>query len=288
MRLLAIASFLLACTIGRAETIYLKNGTILKGSIVEMSETNITLSTADMGTLVIKRRSVSSIIDFVESPAPKPTTPEEAPPTPPVSPPAPAPVQQSVNINNASSIPPQVISQNESPKKIDQGHLYSNLSLGYTGIKLDSETYRFPTLHWDVLSYRTPSGSSFAFFAEGGKDEDDLSVYRGAGIKADWAMARSRFSYGTSTLSFGFHGGFGKFETQSKYYYSRYLRHSQRYQSYNNVGVKGPMFGAQLVYNYLADDKLGFQVGASGSRVFTEENDKGDIVSGFGGISIVF
>ena len=69
----------------QAETIYLKNGTILKGAIVEMSETNITLSTSDLGTVIIKRRSVAKIQDISNvSPAPVVAPPVQTlPPQPP-------------------------------------------------------------------------------------------------------------------------------------------------------------------------------------------------------------
>ena len=166
---------------------------------------------------------------------------------------------------------------------LDNGHLHSNLAVGYTRAKIDDETFSMPSVHWDVLSFRTPSGSSFGLYAAAGKSDE--ASFSSGGIKADWALARTRFHNGASSLSFGINGGSTKFEEdidhQYRYYYEYY------YGYMGESSASGPSAGAQLVYNYLSDDSFGFQVGVIGSRLF-DDSINVDIVSGFGGISLVF
>jgi hypothetical protein len=71
-----------------AETIQLKDGTIIRGSIATMDEQVVTIDTSDLGRVTIKRRNIQSIRDGVESPAnSKPD----------------APVNMNININNQQS-----------------------------------------------------------------------------------------------------------------------------------------------------------------------------------------
>jgi hypothetical protein len=54
-----------------AETINLKNGSVIKGSIVEMNETDIIIDTSDLGQVKVNRRTVRSITDQTQENAGK-------------------------------------------------------------------------------------------------------------------------------------------------------------------------------------------------------------------------
>ncbi len=276
---------------GRGETVYLKNGTVLQGAIVEMSETNITLSTSDLGTIIIKRRSVASISDgqyarhgtaLPQANVPQPAPPKSAPvPPSPLQAAAPSavPIQQDITINNGK-VSGTSSTNSALAAASDRGHLHSNLAVGYSGVRIGNDRLRMSSIHWDVLSFRTPSGSSFGLFASAGRGDD--GSFSTGGIKSDWALTRTRFAQGASSLSFGLHGGVSQVvykEAWSFPYYPMYYD--------QEVKAHGPSFGGQLAYNFLSDHDFGFQVGISATRVFDDDREI-DLASGFGGISIVF
>jgi len=64
-----IAALLTFSHTARAETIQLKDGTVVKGSIATMDEQNVTVDTADLGRVTIKRRNIQAIKDGAENPA---------------------------------------------------------------------------------------------------------------------------------------------------------------------------------------------------------------------------
>lgn len=74
---LVLAAVLLSRpVVSDGEEVILKNGTVLSGSIVQMTETDVTIDTADMGQVVVKRRTVQSISDGVNTKVPLPQTPQ--------------------------------------------------------------------------------------------------------------------------------------------------------------------------------------------------------------------
>ena len=213
-------------------------------------------------------------------------------PTPPPQPdPQPEPRQVPSQINQeihiqqpqstAPTIQPTTQTLSKTHSQADKGHLHSSVGIGYTSIMYEDDQINMPTLHVDLLSYRSPSGSSFAVFGLAG--ENSTSRYSAADIKADWALSRTRFAGGASTLSFGFSGGVSSLDIdETDYYYQYYY-----YWDDTSTSESGPAWGAQLVYNYLSDNSFGFQVGVSGLSSLSNNTELVS-ASGFGGISIVF
>jgi hypothetical protein len=80
-----------------AETVRLKNGTVVRGAIVQMNETDLTVDTADMGQITVKRRAVQSFGDEAADAAPALVTVAAGAASAPA---AGAPVGISINNNN--------------------------------------------------------------------------------------------------------------------------------------------------------------------------------------------
>ena len=68
LRLVLITLVASGATAALAETVTLRNGTVIVGSIVEMTETEVVLDTADLGRMRLKRRTVRNIADRDVSP----------------------------------------------------------------------------------------------------------------------------------------------------------------------------------------------------------------------------
>jgi preprotein translocase subunit YajC len=64
-KLALLASMALPSTLALTEVVTLKNGSVLKGSIVQMTENDITIETSDMGQVVVKRRAVQTLNDGI-------------------------------------------------------------------------------------------------------------------------------------------------------------------------------------------------------------------------------
>lgn len=105
--------FLTICPHGTAETIKLKNGSVVQGSIVEMNETDVVVDTADMGQVRLKRRAVESITDGPGVAG----SGGEAKPTSPVN----------ININNSQQNDQKVVQKNE--QRVEQ-HVEQNVEGG--------------------------------------------------------------------------------------------------------------------------------------------------------------
>lgn len=124
----------------RAETITLKNGTVLKGTIEQMTEADVTIVADDIGKLLVKRSTIQSINNSAE-------------------------VSQGASTAAGSAGSPAG-SDNSAPMlsgSLGVGLGEMQFMLGTTNFKIKDG----PAVHWDVLNYRFYDGLSFGIVGDG-------------------------------------------------------------------------------------------------------------------------
>lgn len=287
-----------------AETVKLKNGTVLHGSIVQMTESELTIDTADMGQIQVKRRAIQGFEDD--------STPVAAPTLPPslvASAPAAAPVGISINNNNnntntatssssssaaATAAPPAVVPVPEqtvarpAPEPTDKqslGFVFGSLGAGVSYIRtkgndegessdLGNATWSraMPTLHWDLLGYRWDGGFSLTAFVQGTRKDEygatSRDWYQG-GLRADYAFGQHQTRYGSGAVYLGLGVGQMTMTTKEKQTDSDY----GYYSSYPwpstrilEIERKGQGGTAKLAYQVLGSSGLGLDLGLSLSQ----------------------
>ena len=124
----------------RAETITLKNGTVIKGTIEQMTEADVTIVADDIGKLLVKRSTIQSINNSAE-------------------------VSQGASTAAGSAGSPAG-SDNSAPMlsgSLGVGLGEMQFMLGTTNFKIKDG----PAVHWDVLNYRFYDGLSFGIVGDG-------------------------------------------------------------------------------------------------------------------------
>ena len=157
-----------------AETINLKNGSSIKGSIVEMNETEIIIDTADMGRLTIKRRTVKSITDGESENTSSPNINVN--------------VNQNVDQNNQQENNQTVNVEAKADDSLRQWEdgIFGRLAFGNAGLEasLDGETVKEGPigalsstfgLAWDIVGYRSADWWAISFSIAGGNDNNDFN-----------------------------------------------------------------------------------------------------------------
>lgn len=285
-----------------AESILLKNGTTIKGSVVEMNETDATVDTADMGRIVIKRRAIQSMTDGVDNP----TSPAVAGAPANAAPSAmPLIVNNNNNNNNnnaASSAapvvqPPQIetpaavassdLKQAKTASATYGEHLSAQLGFGYSKLQLTlSGTQRprdvsdGPGIHIVPFRYKTNEGITLALVGDGmfhsGRDSNTWTKMGHAGGSVGWSSDMP--SAGNAGGSWSINGTYGygavvtkaksiQIESYSDSYpvgtISGYHDTSDQASSYETKVFTGALAGVNASYTYYAADGLGFDLGAS-------------------------
>lgn len=245
IRILNIAmtgALLVPASVALTETIVLKNGSVIKGSIVQMTETDVTIETSDMGQVVVKRRTIQSINDGVVS------TPEVGVAQPPVvatSPAAGAPLVINNNNNNnnnnsnnnAVSAAPAAAAQEKPTDPVVQASkvqdlgdstlLGGQLSFGYglVGVSMPDRTARYsggPAIHWIPLSYRFSNGLTLSAVGDGivpsnrdsVKGDSIQMLHAGGGL--GWTSAPPQAGSGGGIWAMNLTYGYGKMIVEQK------------------------------------------------------------------------
>ena len=268
---------------GLSETVILKNGNVLKGSIAEMSEENLIIDTADMGRITVKRRAIQSIRDGDEGLATQ--TEQKGGPV-------------NININNSQTNDQKVdqksdqkVTQNqevserneqqtgvkEDKKRDWQSGVFGRLTLGVgsTSLKFNGKDIKEGPfadfganggMHWDILGYRSDSWWSLSLFGESyfiasqGQFNDLKRSASFVGGRADLNFFRKVNSNGgLSQYYFGIALGTADASLENKS------------GSDSKIKFSGNATGIAFGYDYLSGSRLGFTVGLS---AFSAELDK--------------
>ncbi|WP_218110205.1 hypothetical protein [Oligoflexus tunisiensis] len=197
-----------------AETVKLKNGSVLKGVIVEMNQTDLVIDTAEMGRVTVKRYTIQNISDDASTGS----------------------TGTVINVNNSNQVEQkneqtnsQVNTQTmqggkdqEEPRRWRQGlqgrFLISQESARF---KQKSETLDFPKnysgLDWDLIGFR--SESWWAVYLNlvtqsVTRDSVDYSL-SGTSIRLDWNAFKNVNGDTLSLVYFGIAVGTGYLETET-------------------------------------------------------------------------
>lgn len=211
MRLLFIASALLISEGVMAETVKLKNGTVLKGVIVEMNQTDLVIDTAEMGRVTVKRYTIQNISDDNASGSSGTV----------------------INVNNSNHVEQkneQTNSQvnHNSGKDRDEARRWRQgiqgrfiISQESASFKQKSEALDFPKAYtgidWDLIGFRSESWWAVYLNATSQSTTRNSMDYNlgGAGIRLDWNAFKSVNGDTLSLLHFGIGVGSGSIEMET-------------------------------------------------------------------------
>jgi hypothetical protein len=211
MKLLFIASFLMISGSLMAETVKLKNGTVLKGVIVEMNQTDLVIDTAEMGRVTVKRYTIQNISDDNAGGSSGTV----------------------INVNNSNHVEQknqQTNSQvnNQSSRDRDDARRWHQgiqgrflVSQESAQFKQKSEALDFPKAYtgidWDLIGFRSESWWAIylnAVSQSTTRNEMDYNL-GGAGIRLDWNAFKSVNGDTLSLLYFGIGVGSGSITMES-------------------------------------------------------------------------
>jgi hypothetical protein len=195
-----------------AETVKLKNGTVLKGVIVEMNQTDLIIDTAEMGRVTVKRYTIQKIGD------------DEA-----ASPGAGGTV---INVNNSNQVEQtnsQVNNQTaDSGKDKTEARRWRqgiqgrfNFSQEAVDLKQKNEILDFPKsytgVNWDLIGFRSESWWAVYFEVSSQSMTKDNVDYRVGGgiIRLDWNAIKSVNGDTLSLAYFGIGLGSGTYEAET-------------------------------------------------------------------------
>jgi hypothetical protein len=211
MRLLFIATLFMISEAVMAETVRLKNGTVLKGVIVEMNQTDLVIDTAEMGRVTVKRYTIQNITD--DNAAGSSGT--------------------VINVNNSNHVEQknqQTNSQvnNQSGKDHDEARRWRQgiqgrflVSQEGASFKQKSEALDFPKsytgIDWDLIGFRSESWWAIYFNVASQSTTRNSMDYTlgGAGLRLDWNAFKSVNGDTLSLVYFGFGIGSGSIEMES-------------------------------------------------------------------------
>ncbi|MCX6127032.1 MAG: hypothetical protein NTV34_20095, partial [Proteobacteria bacterium] len=295
-----------SASVVHTETITLKNGTVLKGSIVQMTELDVTIDTADMGQVLVKRRTIQSINDNVQV--------SDVPVASPAAAPVSAQPGSLVNINNnnnnnlnntpasstvtsvppAASDPAAVVSIATGPS--DSATMLSgSIAAGWGGIDFshgtaDNKKVKGPSIHWEVINYRFSSGLRIGLLGEGLQSssksgERDTFLMGGGtigwqspppqpGTSGSVAYAGLNFSYAQLNMQRNIEGK-KRLSVSSYTYNSDYQQVSQNtveeetpLETNATTRFAGKAAGLNLGYAYLFSGGAGLQMGLSAQKAW--------------------
>jgi hypothetical protein len=176
----------------RTETITLKNGTVLKGTIEQMTEADVTIVADDIGKLLVKRSTIQSINNSAE-------------------------VSQGVSTANESDGSPAASDNSASmiSGNIDAGFGQMQFMLGSSNFEIRNG----PTIHWDVINYRFSNGFSLGMVGDGiknsGKSGEDVSLLMW-GASLGWQSAPPQYGFSGNIYSTAIVYGRGKLDLRRK------------------------------------------------------------------------
>ena len=148
-----------------AESVKLKNGSIVQGTIEQMSPTDIIINTPNLGKISIKRNNVESISEITVS---------QTQPQPNVSVPAVASETKPVTTTNFAPLTPTLTLQ-ESHKPKEKSEWFFGVGVGF--MDLDSVFYLGSTIYdFTLLGYRFESGFSLSLSTQLSDGAFDLSL----------------------------------------------------------------------------------------------------------------
>lgn len=277
-----------------AETVTLKNGTTLRGSIVQMNDVDLTIETADLGQVVVKRRAIQSIQDVVpaaETPAASAKTegstvqnlnlnnnviPNQNQMQPGYTPAPIAPKEEPAQ-ENAKSGPTRPPSDQDTLVDNSEGSLlYGHLSFGM--VKTSSrflgggDVGTSGKATWSLIGYRSPSSLYVNLLAES-------SVKKG---KQDVMWQTAGFGIGYASRPPAARQTGGMFEAYGTLAYAQMDVRQNIWADYpsNNgysypyatekevhINFTGTSYGLVLGYTYFFSDGFGLRLGASASRM---------------------
>lgn len=260
-----------------AETVRLKNGTVLNGAIVQMTETDLTIDTADMGQVVVKRRAIAGFSDdpTFGGGAPAAATAPAAPAiainnnnnnaaavTTPPAPMVPAPAAPAPKVEAA----PTVAAVATAPEHV--GYVLGKVASGVAFQRTDGGTWSAgaPLVHWDIFGYRWASGFGFALFGAATReqrlDRETESQWMQAGVRLDTTFGEHATRFGNGT----FYAGIGAAQVAEK---TKMRKHKMKMGEIDSAGeseMNGIGGVVTLGYQVLRDGGFGLDLGASGSR----------------------
>ncbi len=212
MYMLFIILSLLISNCAFSETVKLKNGSVLKGVIVEMNQSDLIIDTAEMGRVTVKRYTIQKITDDDGSDSNTPGT--------------------VINVNNSNHVEQknsQVNTQTmNSGKDKDEGrrwrqglqgriHVAQEAISFYPNAQIVNQPKSYTGLNWDLIGFR--SESWWALYGEviaqsNSKDSNEYSL-GGALIRLDWNAFKSVNGDTLSLVYFGFGVGSASFDIEN-------------------------------------------------------------------------
>lgn len=269
-----LATLLLTPSVVFAETIVLKDGSIIRGSIATMDEQVVTIDTADMGRVTIKRRTIQSIRDGVE-PSADSSIPASG---------TPSNINVNINNNQTNDQKTNVEQQQEStqtatvdnsekervqePRQWRSGFFgrlgLTFLQVNMSGAPVDNAEWNGKSeaagVFWDIIGYRSASNWSIVFSASGGNLSKKLSSSRlerslgGAGVRFDFNILRQ--SHGLNAVSQWFVGpyvGLQQFTVNDK------LKRGdpELGEKADIFKASGTQYAVQAGYEYLVSERNG-------------------------------
>jgi hypothetical protein len=194
-----------------AETVKLKNGTVLKGVIVEMNQTDLVIDTAEMGRVTVKRYTIQNITDDSSSGSSGTV----------------------INVNNSNHVEQknqQTNSQvnNQSGRERDEARRWRQgiqgrflISQEGASFKQKSEALDFPKsytgIDWDLIGFRSESWWAIYLNVASQSTTRNSMDYTlgGAGLRLDWNAFKSVNGDTLSLVYFGLGVGSGSISMES-------------------------------------------------------------------------
>jgi hypothetical protein len=194
-----------------AETVKLKNGTVLKGVIVEMNQTDLVIDTAEMGRVTVKRYTIQNITDDNSSGSSGTV----------------------INVNNSNHVEQknqQTNSQvnNQSGRERDEARRWRQgiqgrflISQEGASFKQKSEALDFPKsytgIDWDLIGFRSESWWAIYLNVASQSTTRNSMDYTlgGAGLRLDWNAFKSVNGDTLSLVYFGLGVGSGSISMES-------------------------------------------------------------------------
>lgn len=275
-KIILVTAIVIPATLAYTETITLKNGTTIKGSLVEMTETDATIETADLGKIQIKRRAIQSIADGVEPTSVVPAVQQQTSANPLV-----------INNNNnnqptASLTPapahsedkPPVTTTNVAAAPARSEGFSAQIDGGFSFLRTEAmiDSYEFgrstqsndtqgPSVHIVPLRYHLGAGFSAEIVADGLHHQQEQTgksvqlLHLGGGL--GWSSGTSDTDAGGGSWSAHVTYGYGELKTKGERNFT-FDDESSPAHTYT-----GEILGANIGYTYYNTAGNGLNVGAS-------------------------
>ncbi len=236
-----------------AEVVKLKNGSVLKGVIVEMNQTDLIIDTAEMGRVTVKRYTIEKISDNAES--------------------QPSAAGTVINVNNSNQVEQtnnQVNNQTTDSGQVkDEARRWRqgiqgrfNISQESVDFKREAEVFDYPKsytgVNWDLIGFRSESWWAIYFeVSSQSMTQDDVDYRVGGGmVRLDWNAIKSVNGDTLSLAYFGVGFGSGSFEAET----------TDLNGSKTSVKFSGPRATLRLGYDYFWGKYWGLSAFAAAHR----------------------